>query len=108
MMGDWNMDPADLMSTGLFCDKAAGYRNLERMSDTDIICTDDKGRVIDSLYFGSFGKTAVMNGDDYTMAKKTYTYCPGPRAIFNLLENAENIRSVNQDVSGHKQSKGSF
>lgn len=68
----------------------------------------NKGRVIDSLYFGSFGKTAVMNGDDYTMAKKTYTYCPGPRAIFNLLENAENIRSVNQDVSGHKQSKGSF
>ena len=56
----------------------------------------NKGRVIDSLYFGSFAKTVVMGGDDLA---KTYTYCPGPRAIFTLFENAENVRSVSQEVS---------
>lgn len=59
----------------------------------------NKGRVIDSLYFGSFAKTAVMSSDDSSAQKKTYSYCPGPRAIFSLLENAENIRNVNQEVN---------
>lgn len=36
-----------------------------------------------------------MGGDDLA---KTYTYCPGPRAIFTLFENAENVRSVSQEL----------
>ena len=59
----------------------------------------NKGRVIDSLYFGSFAKTAIMSTDEASANKKTYSYCPGPRAIFTLLENAENIRHVNQEVN---------
>ena len=49
----------------------------------------NKGRVIDSLYFGSFGKTAVMSCDNANRngVSNTYSYCPGPRAIFRLLEN---------------------
>ena len=40
-----------------------------------------------------------MSTDDASANKKTYSYCPGPRAIFTLIENAENIRHVNQEVN---------
>ena len=56
-----------------------------------------KGRIIDSLFFGSFGKTSVMT--EGKSAESTYSYCPGPRSIFNLIENNENIRTVPQTVS---------
>ena len=32
-------------------------------------------------------------------ALNSYSYCPGPRATFKLLENIENIKSVPQEVS---------
>lgn len=57
----------------------------------------NKGRIIDSLYFGSFGKTSAMRNDEN--APKSYTYCPGPRSVFNLKENEENIKVVSQEVS---------
>ena len=57
----------------------------------------NKDRIIDSLCFGSFGKTSVIL-DDPTAAK-TYTYCPGPKTIFKLLENTENVLFVPQQVS---------
>ena len=49
----------------------------------------NKDRIIDSLYFGSFGKTQVVLND--AKAPKTYSYCPGPKSLFRLTENAENI-----------------
>ena len=57
----------------------------------------NKNRIIDSLYFGSFGKTLICTDD--TNAPNTYSYCPGPRSVFKLLENAENIKQVSQSVS---------
>ena len=62
----------------------------------------NKGRIIDSLYFGSFSKTSVMAGDEN--APKTYAYCPGPKSVFTLLESAENIKQVPQSVSATIQS----
>ena len=59
----------------------------------------NKNRIIDSLYFGSFGKTSVCVGD--SSAPNTYSYCPGPRSVFKLIENAENIKQVSQSVSYH-------
>ena len=53
----------------------------------------NKNRLIDTLYFGSFGKTQVMLDDD--TASNTFSYCPGPRSVFNLIENAENVKQVN-------------
>lgn len=32
----------------------------------------------------------------------TYSYCPGPRAAFNLLENSENVKTVSQEVLDSK------
>ena len=52
----------------------------------------NKDRIIDSLFFGSFGKTQVVT-DDLT-APRTYTYCPGPKSLFRLIENAENMAHV--------------
>ncbi len=50
----------------------------------------NKGRIIDSLYFGSFGKSSTISED----GSKTYTYCPGPKSLFKLIENAENVQQV--------------
>ena len=36
--------------------------------------------------------------DDLT-ASRTYTYCPGPKSLFRLLDNAENMNVVPQSVS---------
>ena len=57
----------------------------------------NKNRIIDSLYFGSFGKSSVLAADEN--APKTFSYCPGPRSVFNLVENVENLASVDQAVS---------
>ena len=57
----------------------------------------NKGRIIDSLYFGSFGKTSIMQANEH--APNTYTYCPGPRSVFNLIENGENLKVVQPEVS---------
>jgi hypothetical protein len=66
----------------------------------------NKGRIIDSLYFGSFGKTSAMRNDEN--APKSYTYCPGPRSVFNLKENEENIKVVSQEVVDNKLVSASF
>ena len=57
----------------------------------------NKGRIIDTLYFGSFGKTTVMKGDQ--QAGNTYSYCPGPRSVFDLQANSENVKTVSQSIS---------
>lgn len=59
----------------------------------------NKGRIIDTLYFGSFGKSAVMHGDASADKSTTFTYCPGPKSIFTLVENVENMKTVPQKVS---------
>ena len=57
----------------------------------------NKDRIIDSIYFGSFSKASVM--DEKNKGKNTYAYCPGPRSIFTLIANDQNIKSVSQEVS---------
>ena len=32
-------------------------------------------------------------------AAKAYTYCPGPKSVFMLIENGENMKAVSQEVS---------
>lgn len=59
----------------------------------------NKGRIIDTLYFGSFGKSSIMHGDAGSDKATTFTYCPGPKSIFTLVENTENMKTVPQKVS---------
>ena len=58
----------------------------------------NKGRVVDSLYFGSFCIDAVagLMPNDST---GHYVYCPGPRSIFELIENRENVGQIDPNVS---------
>jgi len=53
----------------------------------------NKGRIIDTLYFGSFAKETVARGrpDD---TNGIYIYCPGPKSIFSLIENSDNMREI--------------
>jgi len=59
----------------------------------------NKGRIVDTLLFGTFSRAdAVDNaeGADY------YVYCPGPKALFKLGENKENILDIRQSVLDEK------
>ena len=48
-----------------------------------------KGRIIDTLYFGSFAKAASINEKAETEDSwGHYIYCPGPKSMFILVENA--------------------
>lgn len=39
------------------------------------------------------------NASEDANAPQTFTYCPGPRSVFKLIENGENMKAVPQDVS---------
>lgn len=56
----------------------------------------EDGRVVDTLYFGTFGKASTLisdfNAGDY------FVYCPGPKAVLKLVENAENHADLCQSV----------
>lgn len=45
--------------------------------------------------------------DDLT-ASRTYTYCPGPKSLFRLLDNAENMNVVPQSIIDKKLVSASF
>lgn len=57
----------------------------------------NKDRIIDSIYFGSFAKGSTMN--PLGPSANSYAYCPGPRSIFTLIANDQNIKTVAQEVS---------
>ena len=59
-----------------------------------------KNRIIDTLYFGSFGKATALKKDvDGDGNWGFFCYCPGPRSMFTLVENEQNMRSFSQSVS---------
>ena len=60
----------------------------------------NKGRIVDTLYYGTFSlKSAVKRTEvpdqpynsDEAPLNDGYLYCPGPKSIFKLIENAENV-----------------
>ena len=65
-----------------------------------------KGRVIDTLYFGSFAESRTVNGGE--AAEEHYVYCPGPRSIFTLVENSQNLKTIPQSVLEEKLISVSF
>lgn len=59
----------------------------------------NKGRIVDTLLFGTFARADTIDssaGADY------YVYCPGPKALFKLGENKENILDIRQSVLDEK------
>ena len=62
----------------------------------------NKGRIIDSLFFGTFAKaSAISEGptDGELEQADWYVYCPGPKSIFKLVENRENVPDIPSAVS---------
>lgn len=53
----------------------------------------DKDLVVDSLYFGTFLKSSLLAHD-----QQGYAYCGGPKAIFKLIENRENVVEIVQSL----------
>ena len=51
-----------------------------------------KDRVVDTLNFGTFCKAGTL--DSANAASHHFVYCPGPRAIFTLVQNSENVSDV--------------
>ena len=59
----------------------------------------NKGRIVDTLFFGTFSRADSLDsaaGSDY------FVYCPGPKAIFKLTENRENVCDVDQAILDEK------
>ena len=61
----------------------------------------NKGRIVDSLYFGSFGTESAARGMP-SDPNGHYIYCPGPRSIFDLVENSDNMSQIDPNVSVSK------
>ena len=59
----------------------------------------NKGRIVDTLLFGTFAKADSV---DSSAAADYYVYCPGPKALFKLGENKENILDIPQSVLDEK------
>jgi len=64
----------------------------------------NKGRIIDTLVFGTFTKQSTLRifSDGQTSSEATsanYIYCPGPKSIFSIMENSDNVKNIPQQVS---------
>jgi len=51
----------------------------------------DKGRIVDTLYFGTFARASAISNDQ---TANNFIYCPGPKAILKLIENEDNIIEI--------------
>ena len=59
----------------------------------------DADRIVDTLHFGSFTLASTLSGND---AQKNYVYCPGPKAILQLVENEDNVAEIPQTLLDEK------
>ena len=53
----------------------------------------EKDKIVDSMYFGSFFKASLLNKQ-----QNGYAYCCGPKTLFKLVENQENVIEVPQQM----------
>lgn len=60
----------------------------------------NKGRVIDSLNFGTFAKASTVK--DAQDADSYYVYCSGPNSPFELIKNNQNVTDIDQSVLEEK------
>lgn len=52
---------------------------------------DNEGRIVDTLYYGTFAKASSVSGDS---SAQNWVYCPGPKAILKLVENDDNLADL--------------
>lgn len=53
----------------------------------------EKGRIVDTGFYGSFAKASSISGD-----QTNYIYCPGPKSILKLVENDDNLVDLPQHL----------
>lgn len=58
--------------------------------------------IIDTLYFGTFAKASIVFGDS---SMKNFVYCAGPKALFKIVENEDNIIDLAQQLLDEKLSQ---
>ena len=59
----------------------------------------NKGRVVDTLLFGTFARADTL---DSSAVANYVVYCPGPKALFKLSENNENVIDIPQQLLDEK------
>ena len=59
----------------------------------------NKGRIVDTLLFGTFARADTL---DSAAANNYCVYCPGPKALFKLGENSENVIDIPQSILEEK------
>ncbi len=58
----------------------------------------NKARIVDTLLFGTFARANTLDA----AAADYYVYCPGPKALFKLAENKENVSDIAQALLDEK------
>lgn len=49
----------------------------------------EEGKIVDTLYFGTFAKASHLS--EANADKSYFIYCPGPKSLLKLIENEENF-----------------
>jgi len=57
----------------------------------------NKEKVVDTLFFGTFAKASSVSESKDTR-EDHYLYCPGPKAVFKLVENKDNVADIKESI----------
>lgn len=57
----------------------------------------NKDKVVDTLFFGTFAKASLLSKAKESHSEH-YVYCPGPKAVFKLVENRENVADIDESI----------
>ena len=58
----------------------------------------NKDKVVDTLFFGTFAKSSTAQSKGKESNSEHYVYCPGPKAVFKLVENRENVTDIDESI----------
>jgi hypothetical protein len=58
----------------------------------------NKDKVVDTLFFGTFAKASTVQFKGKEPYSEHYVYCPGPKAVFKLVENRENVTDIDESI----------
>ena len=58
----------------------------------------NKDKVVDTLFFGTFAKASTAQSKGKDSNSEHYVYCPGPKAVFKLVENRENVTDIDESI----------
>jgi len=57
----------------------------------------NKDKIVDTMFFGTFAKASTVS-ESKDRKEDHYLYCPGPKAVFKLVENKDNVADIKENI----------